>query len=53
MIESRVSGVRLKEELIQSELRPFAESATITLSTREKERLLSRLRPANGTNVKE
>ena len=53
MIESRVSGVRLKEDLIQSELRPFAESATITLSTLEKARLLSRLRTANGTEVKD
>ena len=53
LIESRVSGVRLKEDLIRSELRPFAESATITLSTREKERLLSRLLPANRKKVKD
>lgn len=42
-IASRISGVRLKEDLIQKELRPFAVSATVTLSTLEKERLLSRL----------
>ena len=42
-IASRISGVRLKEDLIQKDLRPFAVSATVTLSTLEKERLLSRL----------
>ena len=48
-IASRISGVRLKEDLIQKELRPFEVSATLTLSTPEKERLLSRLQPARKT----
>ncbi|MBC7967356.1 MAG: sulfotransferase [Fuerstia sp.] len=45
-IASRISGVRLKEDLIQRELRPFEVSATVTLSAPEKERLLSRLQTA-------
>ena len=48
-IASRISGVRLKEDLIQWELRPFEVSATVTLSAPERERLLSRLQPARRT----
>ncbi len=45
-IASRISGVRLKEDLVQKELRSFEVSATVTLSAPEKERLLSRLQAA-------
>lgn len=42
-IAARIPGVQLNEDLIQSELRPFAASAKFTLSPAEKERLLLRL----------
>ena len=45
-IASRISGVQLKDDLVQSELRPFEVSATLTLSEIEKGRLLSRLQAA-------
>ena len=44
-IATRIPGVRLKEDIIQKELRPFEVSAPLTLSAPEKERLLSRLQP--------
>ncbi len=50
-IVSRIPGVELKEDLIRSELHPFATSATVTLSEPEKQRLLSRLRSAGGTRA--
>ncbi len=48
-IASRIPGVQLNEDLIISELRPFAASATVTLSHAEKERLMSRLKSAGKT----
>ena len=48
-IASRIPGVRIKEHLVQAELRPFEVSATVTLSGSEKERLLSRLQAAPKT----
>ncbi len=48
-IASRIPGVDLNEELITAELRPFAASTEMTLSTAEKERLLWRLRAAGKT----
>ena len=45
-IVSRIPGVQLKEDLIQSELHPFAASTKLTLSEPEKNRLLSRLQAA-------
>lgn len=50
-IVSRIPGVSLKEELIQSELRPFAASAALTLSESEKQRLLSRLQASGRTRA--
>ncbi|MDA1232056.1 MAG: sulfotransferase [Planctomycetota bacterium] len=45
-IAARIPGVQLNEDLIQTELRPFAASAKFTLSPAEKKRLLSRLQAA-------
>ena len=45
-IASRIPGVQLNDDLIASELHPFAASTVMTLSTAENERLLSRLRDA-------
>jgi len=50
-ITSRISGVQLKDDLVQSELRPFEVSATVALSEIEKERLLSRLQAAGKTKA--
>ncbi|HQX52525.1 MAG TPA: sulfotransferase [Planctomycetaceae bacterium] len=50
-IVSRIPGVQLREDLIQSELSPFAASAKLTLSEPEKERLLSRLRSSGRTRA--
>lgn len=42
-IVSRIEGVQLNEELIRSELRPFATSSSMELTAAETERLMSRL----------
>ena len=47
-ITTQIPGVKLREELIESELRPFAVSSTVTLSEAENKRVLSRLLSAKG-----
>ena len=51
-ITTQVPGVKLREDLIESELRPFAVSSTVTLSDAEKKRVLSRLRSATEISRK-